>query len=91
MRGLKGQRPRRPVHIYTRRKTHPKKKDEKVKKARVDTKRRSAARAEFLAVEAARLSARRKNNPFPAEQKAKEVLADKDRYRTIRLTVEQKA
>jgi len=53
--------------------------------------RRSVAGAKGLAAKAARLSAHRKTNPSTVEQKAKKAVANADRYRQTRLTVEQKA
>jgi hypothetical protein len=75
----------------TRRKSHPLTFDEKAEKARDKAKRRCAAGAELLAAEATRISTRSKINPLTTEQKAKKAVADANRYRQTRLSVEQKA
>jgi len=76
----------------TRRKNHPLTTNDKVKKARFEAERRSAARTEgLLETKAIRKLARRKTNPLTNEQKVLKVVANATRYRQTSLTVEQKA
>ncbi len=64
---------------------------ENAEKARADAERCIGVGAEFLAVEAARISAHRNINPLTVEQKAKKAVANATRFNNLGSLLSQKA